>query len=94
MLQCTGHSVLVAAHTSAGKTVVAEYAFAMALRYVQGPVTVLICPVLQLLLTLLHLAVPCALALLQHTGSKVGQGLLAVKGGSCMSSLQKKAYSA
>jgi superfamily II RNA helicase len=28
-----GHSVLVAAHTSAGKTVVAEYAFAMALRY-------------------------------------------------------------
>ena len=31
---CTpaGHSVLVAAHTSAGKTVVAEYAFAMALR--------------------------------------------------------------
>ena len=27
-----GHSVLVAAHTSAGKTVVAEYAFAMALR--------------------------------------------------------------
>lgn len=29
----TGHSVLVAAHTSAGKTVVAEYAFAMALRY-------------------------------------------------------------
>ncbi|KAK9804329.1 hypothetical protein WJX72_007219 [[Myrmecia] bisecta] len=28
----TGHSVLVAAHTSAGKTVVAEYAFAMALR--------------------------------------------------------------
>lgn len=30
-----GHSVLVAAHTSAGKTVVAEYAFAMALRYVR-----------------------------------------------------------
>lgn len=29
---CAGHSVLVAAHTSAGKTVVAEYAFAMALR--------------------------------------------------------------
>eukprot|EP00884_Botryococcus_braunii_P015663 jgi/Botrbrau1/2780/Bobra.0164s0057.1 len=28
----SGHSVLVAAHTSAGKTVVAEYAFAMALR--------------------------------------------------------------
>ncbi len=27
-----GHSVLVAAHTSAGKTVIAEYAFAMALR--------------------------------------------------------------
>jgi ATP-dependent RNA helicase DOB1 len=27
-----GHSVLVAAHTSAGKTVVAEYAMAMALR--------------------------------------------------------------
>ena len=27
-----GHSVLVAAHTSAGKTVVAEYAFGMALR--------------------------------------------------------------
>ncbi|KAG2452954.1 hypothetical protein HYH02_002291 [Chlamydomonas schloesseri] len=27
-----GHSVMVAAHTSAGKTVVAEYAFAMALR--------------------------------------------------------------
>ena len=27
-----GHSVLVAAHTSAGKTVVAQYAFAMALR--------------------------------------------------------------
>jgi ATP-dependent RNA helicase DOB1 len=27
-----GHDVLVAAHTSAGKTVVAEYAFAMALR--------------------------------------------------------------
>ena len=27
-----GHSVLVSAHTSAGKTVVAEYAFAMALR--------------------------------------------------------------
>lgn len=27
-----GHNVLVAAHTSAGKTVVAEYAFAMALR--------------------------------------------------------------
>ena len=32
----TGHSVLVAAHTSAGKTVVAEYAFAMALRYTAG----------------------------------------------------------
>lgn len=31
--KCAGHSVLVAAHTSAGKTVVAEYAFAMALRY-------------------------------------------------------------
>jgi len=30
--ECAGHSVLVAAHTSAGKTVVAEYAFAMALR--------------------------------------------------------------
>ena len=29
---CAGHSVLVSAHTSAGKTVVAEYAFAMALR--------------------------------------------------------------
>ena len=29
----TGHSVLVAAHTSAGKTVVAEYAFAMAIRW-------------------------------------------------------------
>ena len=29
-----GHSVLVAAHTSAGKTVVAEYAFAMALRLI------------------------------------------------------------
>lgn len=29
---CAGHNVLVAAHTSAGKTVVAEYAFAMALR--------------------------------------------------------------
>lgn len=29
-----GHNVLVAAHTSAGKTVVAEYAFAMALRWV------------------------------------------------------------
>lgn len=28
----TGHSVLVAAHTSAGKTVVAQYAFAMAMR--------------------------------------------------------------
>jgi ATP-dependent RNA helicase DOB1 len=28
----TGHNVLVAAHTSAGKTVVAEYAFAMGLR--------------------------------------------------------------
>jgi len=28
----SGHSVLVAAHTSAGKTVVAEYAFAMAIR--------------------------------------------------------------
>jgi len=28
-------SVLVAAHTSAGKTVVAEYAIAMALRWVQ-----------------------------------------------------------
>ncbi|KIY96190.1 ATP-dependent RNA helicase DOB1 [Monoraphidium neglectum] len=27
-----GHNVLVAAHTSAGKTVVAEYAFAMAIR--------------------------------------------------------------
>ena len=27
-----GHSVLVAAHTSAGKTVVAQYAFAMGLR--------------------------------------------------------------
>lgn len=27
-----GHNVLVAAHTSAGKTVVAEYAFAMGLR--------------------------------------------------------------
>lgn len=33
----TGHSVLVAAHTSAGKTVVAEYAFAMALRWVFCP---------------------------------------------------------
>lgn len=36
-----GHSVLVAAHTSAGKTVVAEYAFGMALRcacwHVDGP---------------------------------------------------------
>ena len=30
----SGHSVLVAAHTSAGKTVVAEYAFGMALRCV------------------------------------------------------------
>lgn len=27
-----GHNVLVAAHTSAGKTVVAEYAFAMGMR--------------------------------------------------------------
>ncbi len=32
-----GHSVLVSAHTSAGKTVVAEYAFAMALRQVVMP---------------------------------------------------------
>jgi hypothetical protein len=31
-----GQSVLVAAHTSAGKTVVAQYAFAMALRCVEG----------------------------------------------------------
>ena len=31
-VRCAGHSVLVSAHTSAGKTVVAEYAFAMALR--------------------------------------------------------------
>lgn len=31
-----GQSVLVAAHTSAGKTVVAQYAFAMALRCVAG----------------------------------------------------------
>lgn len=29
-----GHNVLVAAHTSAGKTVVAEYAFAMGIRCV------------------------------------------------------------
>jgi replicative superfamily II helicase len=38
-----GHNVLVAAHTSAGKTVVAEYAFAMALRCVGVCVCLCVC---------------------------------------------------
>ena len=33
LLPCSGASVLVAAHTSAGKTVIAQYACAMGLRY-------------------------------------------------------------